>query len=961
MTQASEQTGADAPAQTLPWAERADDALRRLDADADVGLTSVEAAKRLERHGPNELVESTGPGAVARLLAQFVDPLVLLLLAAIVVSMFAWWSDGAGGLPVEAIVIAAIIVANAIIGFWQEGRAIDAVAALRRLSAPRCTIVRDGIATPMLTRHVVPGDIAVLAEGDAVGFDGRLVEAASLEVVEAALTGESLPVRKHTSALDRDTAVADRSNSVFSGTAIARGRGRALVTATGTDTEVGHIADLVGAAVQARTPLQRQIDRLGRVLGLGVVIIAALLVIAIAVSSTIDSADDVVDALLVAVSLAVAAVPEGLPAILTVVLALGVQRMARRNAIVKRLLSVETLGSASVICTDKTGTLTRNEMTVVRLATASGVSRLSGVGYEPFGELSMTKSPESPFVPNVVRSEVEMLLVAAAGANDATLQVTSADDWSVSGDPTEIALLVAAAKLGADQLRSDRYRRMDEIPFDAERRLMTTLDEDSWSGSPDHREAADTIGRYLQWTKGAPDALIQRCTGERRNGRVEPLTELRLIELADVIDSFADDGLRTLAMAYRSRADVPVPFDETSEHDLVLLGVVAIADPPRTEVADVIADANRAGIRVVMLTGDHPRTASAIAGSLAIAGSDHCVVTGSAVAESSEAELGELVTETQVFARVAPEHKLRIVEAFQRQGHVVAMTGDGVNDAPALRKADIGVAMGLNGTDVARDAADLILADDDFATIVRAVREGREIFDDIRKFLRYLLASNTGEVLVMIVGVLAAGVLGLADAGEGLAVPLLATQILWINLLTDSALALALGVDPSVDDVMRERPRRLDDPIIDRAMWVTVMLVGSVTAIVGLVALDLELSGGLLGGDGDLTTARTMLFTTVVLAQIFNAFNARSDRISAFVQPFGNRLLLAAAALTVALQVAVVHLAPLNRAFDTTALDVSRWLVCVGLASLVLVADELRKLVVRSRTPHPSGASGHGA
>lgn len=908
-----------------------------LEADLDQGLTDESAADRLHHYGPNELAHHPGPSLLRRVAAQFTDPLVGLLLVAIVVSLIAWAIGRDTKVPVEATVIALIVVANAWIGVWQEGKATGAVDALRRLTAANSTVVRSGRTVRIPTASLVPGDILLLAEGDLVGCDGRIIEAASVEVNEAPLTGESAPVAKLTGRRPADTPVSERTDMVLSGTSMVRGRCRVMATSTGQDTEVGRIATMLDETETEPTPLQRQVERLGRTLGLAVIVLAVIVIIAIVITSDVDTAEEGFDALLVAVSLAVAAVPEGLPAIMTVVLALGVQRMSRRNAIVKRLLSVETLGSASVICTDKTGTLTRNEMTVVRVATASGESTFTGVGYSPEGSLHPGDSAD--------RSEVEELVGAAATATDATLELHEGE-WTVNGDPTEIALVVAAAKAAgeAGQLRQfdNEAVRIDEIPFDADRKLMSVLVE---VGS-DLQPGSD--GRIVQYTKGAPDVLLGRCVGMNGTGVHIALDDDRRAQIIKQIERFADEGLRTLGVARQQHRNRHESFDETAEHDLEWLGLIGMSDPPRLEAAGVIDRARRAGIRTVMLTGDHPRTAAAIGSSIGLPDTN-APVTGAeldGVDWSNSEETRTIIESTDVFARVAPEHKLTLVNAMQRGGHVVAMTGDGVNDAPALRKADIGVAMGDVGTDVAREASDMVLADDDFATIVTAIEEGRNIFADIRKFLRYLLASNAGEVLVMVIGVLAAGPLGL-QLGDGLAVPLLATQILWINLLTDSALALALGVDPSVEDVMEQPPRHLNDPIVDRSMWVTILIVGTVTAIAGLVALDLELEGGFLGGDGDLKTARTMVFTTVVLAQVFNAFNARSDRISAFVKLFDNRLLWAAAAATVTLQVAVVHIGLLNRAFETTPLTPAQWATCWGLASSVLLADELRKLIGR--------------
>jgi magnesium-transporting ATPase (P-type) len=918
------------------WAEQVEVVAERVGTDPDRGLSATEAGDRLARFGPNELERRRGPGPMRRLLAQFADPLVGLLLVAIVISTLAWWSHGTESAPVEPIVIALIVLANAAIGFWQEGRAIDAVESLRRLTAAQSTVVRDGITSRIPTSSLVPGDIVVLAEGDTVGFDGRVASVASLETNEAALTGESLPVHKDALALAERTELGYRRNMVFAGTAVVRGRGRAIVVGTGAATEVGRIAALLDEAAGEPTPLQRQVDQLGRVLGIVVVVLAAVVVGAIFLTSDVDSTDEALDALLVAVSLAVAAVPEGLPAILTVVLALGVQRMSRRNAIVKRLVSVETLGSASVICTDKTGTLTRNEMTLVAVATASGTATLSGAGYEPNGALSVSDDAGA----DLVAREVADVLWAGGSSNDATLD-RNGTDWSVSGDPTEIALLVAEAKVGDDTRRRAASTRLAEVPFDADRMLMSTLDriDDGVSGPT-----------LVQFTKGAPEVLVDRCVAERRAGETIVLDDTRRAAVREVVGEFADRGLRTIGVARRPRVEVPAVFDESAEYELEWLGVVGLADPPRTEVAEVIAEAARAGVRTVMVTGDHARTATTIATAVGIPTGEPTVDGAELGTVDSGARGADgVIASSDVFARISPEQKLEIVRSLQESGEIVAMTGDGVNDAPALSQADIGVAMGQIGTDVSRDAADMILADDHFGSIVAAIHEGRIIFSNIRKFVRYLLASNTGEVLVVVFGVLAAGVLGLEAIDGGLAVPLLATQILWINLLTDSTLALALGVDPAVDDVMASPPRRLGDPIVDRSMWTTIALVGFTTALASLVALDLETPGGVLAGDGDLVSGRTMAFTTVVLAQIFNAFNSRSDRVTAFYRPFDNRLLWLAAAGTVLLQVAVVNLGPLNRAFDTTPLDAGQWMTCWLLASTVLIVNELRKLFGQRR------------
>jgi P-type Ca2+ transporter type 2C len=918
-----------------PWREPADEVATALDTDAHDGLAASEAAARLARLGANRLDEAQPVPAWRKFLGQFADPLIYLLLAATVVSLVAWILEGEEAAPYDAIVITAIVVANAVLGYVQEARAEQAVAALQRLAAATATVVRGGRPDRVPADEVVPGDILLLAEGDAVAADARLVEAASLTVAEAALTGESEPVLKDVAELPEPAALAERVNMVFSGTAVARGRGRAIVTATGMATEMGNVARLLGRTREQPTPLEREVDRLGRLLGLAVIVIAAVVVAAILLTADVDNASDVVSVLLIGVSLAVAAVPEGLPAVLSVVLALGVQRMARRRAIVKKLSSVETLGSASVICSDKTGTLTKNEMTIQKVVTASGEVDVSGEGYRPEGELLVDGRPlDDP----LLFEEVRLVLVGGSLTNDAVLRHEDGS-WTIQGDPTEAAFLVAEAKVqGLRESRESRFQRVGEVPFTSERKLMSTLQSD----------LEGDLGLAVV-TKGAPDVLLARCTGERVGREARALSDDRRRQILATVDRLADLALRTLAVAYRPvPQEPPPPTDEALERELVYLGLVGILDPPRPEARAAIEEAHAAGVRVVMITGDHPHTAARVATDLGIASAGTRPVTGGELEALGEEGRATTVRDAPVYARVAPEHKLAIVDGLHAEGRIVAMTGDGVNDAPALKAADIGVAMGVTGTDVAKEAADMILADDNFATIVSAIREGRGIFANIRKFLRFLLSSNIGEVLTMFFGVVLAGALGLEDTGEAIAVPLLATQILWINLLTDGAPALALGMDPPPDDVMERPPRRLDDRVIDLRMWLGILWVGSVMALVTLLALELRLPGGIVGASGTVVEARTMAFTTLVLAQLFNCFNARSDRTSAFNRLFTNRYLWAAIALSALLQVAVVELPFLNDAFKTAPLGLDEWLICIGLASVVLWADEAKKLLARS-------------
>ncbi|MEO5900482.1 MAG: cation-translocating P-type ATPase [Ilumatobacteraceae bacterium] len=929
--------GASATAQ--PWRSCAADVAADLGTDTTTGLSAQQAAAALARFGPNVLVGAPPVPAWRKFAGQFADPLIYLLLGAVVVSFVAWVLEGRTGVPFEAIVIVAIVVLNAVLGDLQQARAEHAVAALQRMTEATGRVRRDGEELRVASAEIVVGDVVILAEGDAITADARLAEAESLTVAEASLTGESEAVLKQVDALDGPAGLSDRLNMVFNGTSVVRGRAVAIVTATGMGTEMGGVARLLGRTESERTPLQREVDRIGRTLGLAVVVIASVVIGAILLTAHIADAGDVVDVLIVGVSLAVAAVPEGLPAVLSVVLGLGVQRLARQRAIVKRLSSVETLGSASVVCSDKTGTLTKSEMTIEAVVTGSGEVAVTGTGYQPVGALLVDGSPLDDAV---LAEEVRLVLSGGSLSSDATLTGTD-ERWTAAGDPTEAAFLVAEAKVGLTVARAARFSRVGEIPFTSERKLMTTLNAD---GAHE--------GRVTVVTKGAPDVLLMHCTHERVAGEDHVLTDHRRAELAATVDRLADRALRTLAVAYRLLPLDAAPSNTGSiERDLSLLGMVGIIDPPRPEARAAIAEAHVAGVRIMMITGDHPRTAARIAADLGIFEAGGRVLTGAEIEVLDDEALCTAVQSVTVYARLAPEHKLRIVHALQSDGNVVAMTGDGVNDAPALKAADIGVAMGMTGTDVTKEAADMILVDDNFATIIAAIREGRAILANIRKFLRFLLSSNIGEVFTMFFGVVFARALGLDATGEAIAVPMLATQILWINLLTDTAPALAMGVDPPPDDVMSRPPRRLEERVIDGRMWLGIVWVGLVMAAVTLVALDLGLAGGMLGGSGTIAQARTMAVTTLVFAQMFNAFNARSDLISAFHRLFTNRILWAAIALSCALQVGMVQIPFMNDAFGTTPLSIKNWLICIGLASIVLWADEAKKLVQRGMHHRP--------
>jgi Ca2+-transporting ATPase len=926
-----------APVSDAPWRRDCDQVLSALQADARRGLSAGEAAARLQRYGANELTAAKVVPGWRKFLRQFQDALVILLLVAAAISAGLWFIERESDLPYEAIAILAVVLLNAVMGHVQQARAEQAVASLRRMSAARANVLRDGRPQSVPATELVPGDILLLEEGDTVAADGRVVQSTALQTAEAALTGESLPVSKDTAPIEGEPMLGDQHNMVFSGTFVTYGRGRAVVTATGMDTQMGRIAGLLKQAPAETTPLQVELARLGRLMGLIVIAIAVVMIATILVVQEIRGLAAFFEVLILGVALAVAAVPEGLPAVVTAVLALGVQRMARRKAIVRHLAAVETLGSASVIASDKTGTLTRNEMTVRTLVTASGRIQFSGTGYAPEGEV--TRADGGP-IEGALREEFLRAVAAADRANNAVLQQRDGQ-WTVQGDPTEGALIVAAGKAGfGDEALGARFERVAEVPFSSERKLMSTV----------HRDAKRE--RFLlAFTKGAPDVLLSRCTQEQCGGGQRPLTDARRAEIQHTNEALAGEGLRTLGLAMRLLPADAFSRDQADEHleeEMVFLGLIGMLDPPRTEAAEAVAIARNAGIRALMITGDHPVTAKVIAAELGIA-RDGRVATGREIEKASDAELDRLVEEASVYARVNPDHKLRVVNALQRRGAIVAMTGDGVNDAPALKQADIGVAMGITGTDVSKEAADIVLADDNFATIVAAVEEGRAIFANIRKFLRYLLSSNIGEVLTMFFGVLLAGVIGLTAEGEALVLPLLATQILWINLVTDGLPALALGVDPADPEAMQHKPRARDEGVITAGMWRGIVFVGVVMAAGTLLVLDASLPGGLIEGSGDIRYAQTMAFMTLFFQSMFNVFNARSDEHSAFSGLFSNAWLWAAVAFSTALQAAVLYVPFLQNAFSTTPLDARDWLVCLATASSVLWLRELGKLLAKRR------------
>ncbi len=875
-----------------PYRLEASEVLAQLGVEARRGLSPEEAEKRLREHGPNEIQAAQRVSPWQTLLAQFKNVLVLVLLGATALSAFM-------GHGLEAIVIAVIVLFAVGLGFVQEYRAERAIEALREMAAPTATVVRGGEEQEVATRDLVPGDIILLNAGDRVPADARLIESFSLKIEESALTGESLAVEKHTRALEGDLGVGDRANMAMAGTAVAYGRGRGAVTATAMETEFGKIARLLQSVETTDTPLQQNLDKVGKVLAR-----AGLVVVAGVVALGLFRGQPFFDLLLFGIALAVAVVPEALPAVVTISLALGVRRMIKRNALIRRLPAVETLGSVSIICSDKTGTLTRDEMTLRRIVVAGETFDVTGAGYEPKGAFLRNGQEVEP------TEALRELLQAADLDSDARL--VQGDNWTIQGDPTEGALVVAAAKAGLDKAALDeQFPRVGEIPFTSETKRMTTL----------HQMPEGVVA----YSKGAPEVLLDLCARRRTAAGEEPLDDAGRREILEAARSMASEALRVLAVASRRDAT-----QENAERDLTFLGLVGMIDPPRQEVKEAIRVTESAGIKPVMITGDHPVTAEAIARELHIL-TDGRVVTGAELEAMRDEDLERDVEDIEVYARVSPAHKLRVVTAFQKRGHSVAMTGDGVNDAPALKKADIGIAMGITGTDVTKEAAAMTLTDDNFASIVAAVEEGRAVFDNIKKYLMFLLSSNIGEILLFAGASLA-----------GLPLPLSTVQILYVNLATDGLPALALAVDPPEKDLMDRPPRDPRRGIFTRPV-VTLMVVGGVwSALINIGLFVWALQSGRPAEE-----AMTLVFVSLVMIQFFKAYNYRSDRHTILRRPFANRWLNLAVLWEMALLILIVHLPFLERAFGTFALTSFDWLLTVGLAFTVTPVLELAKWMER--------------
>ena len=912
--------------------------LQKLDA-SPLGLSASEASDRLLRVGPNELVQTTRISPLKILLSQFTDVLVIVLIIAAIISAFLGLSKGESTELLDAALIGVIVILNATLGFFQEYRAERSLQALKALAAPKAHVLRGGEAIMVAAREIVPGDIVLLAAGDRVPADSRLIELASLRTNEASLTGESLPVTKSTEPLSQDTFLADRKNTVYMGTTVEGGRGKAVVVATGMSTELGKIATLVQQETKQETPLSRQLDRLGRQIGIAVLAIA-IFVFAINAWRDISQVEVF---FLTAVGLSVAAIPEGLPAVVTISLALGLQRMVKRNALVRKLPAVEALGAATVICSDKTGTLTKGEMNVRSILVGETWYEVRGEGFDPSGGIWVDGQP----VRLEDHPDFRDLLISGLLCNDAVLR-QEGSRWTIDGDATEGALTVAAARAGLDAnaLRSE-WPRVAEIPFTSERKKMSTLHARVSSESlpellalPEATRAGRLVGVGEKWlyVKGAPERILAACTTQLVNGEGKPLTDYDRKQYVFRNQEMATRALRVLALARRSfPADLPSLEEGAMEQDLTLLGLVGMMDAPRQEATRAVEECKKAGIRVVMITGDHKLTAMAVAREMGILTEGELALTGEELEKISDEDLTRDVERIKVYARVAPEHKVRIIGAWRKKGHVVAMTGDGVNDAPALKRSDLGVAMGITGTDVAKESAYIVLLDDNFASSVAAVEEGRGIYDNMRKFVRYMLSTNSGEVLTIFIATLIA-----------LPLPLLPLQILWINLITDGFPALALTVEPKESGLMERKPRDPKAGILSGGIGFHIVWVGTLMTIGSLAMFTWALANRPAKADHD--EARTLVFYVLTMFQVFHVLAIRVERKSVFTEGFfRNRHLIAAVGLTVAMQLLVIYAAPFQAAFKTYALPWQELLVATLVGSSVFFAVELEKWVRRRR------------
>lgn len=883
-----------------------DEVLKNLSTTKERGLTEVEAKKRLEEYGENALAEEKKKSFGEKLKEQFFDPMIIILIAAALVSIFV-------GEGLDAGIIIAIVIVNAFLSIYQEGKAEEAIAALQKMSSPKAKVIRDGDHEEVDSNKLVPGDIIVLETGDIVPADLRLIESSNLKIDESSLTGESVAVEKHFDQVyDGKMEIGDRENLAYSSTIVTYGRGMGVVIETGHKTEIGKIATSIATVGDEQTPLQRKLAKLSKTLGILVIVICAVVM-----GVGLLYKHDPLDMFMTAISLAVAAVPEGLPAIVTIVLSIGMGKMAEKNAIVKKLLAVETLGTTTVICSDKTGTLTQNEMTVVKVFTDGQVYHVSGTGYSPEGDV--TKKDE---IVTIEEDEnLKILSSIAALTNDAKLKVKGGDA-SITGDPTEGALLTFAEKAGngLENLYKN-FDRLEEIPFDSDRKMMTTFHDKIFEG-------------IASFTKGAPDVVLDRCEKVLIDGKEVDLDEKLRKEILEKNSEFARSALRCLGYAYRKHSDMPSEItSESIEKDMVFVGLTGMIDPSRPEAKAAIKECKSAGIRPIMITGDYLETGLAIAKDLGIAERDDQAIMGRELNEMSEEELREIVKEKSVYTRVSPENKVQIVTALKQNGHITAMTGDGVNDAPAIKKADIGIAMGITGTDVAKNTAEVILTDDNFATIVNAVEEGRIIYSNIKKFVAYLLSCNLGEVLIVLISIL-----------MNLPVPLIPIQLLWLNLVTDSFPALALGVERGEADIMNEPPRDPDEPILDTEIKITVAIQSIAITVATLLAYFVGLKW--YGQAEGLHHARTMAFSTLIICELLRSYTARSiDKTVFEIGVFTNKKLVMATVFSFLLMLLVIYVPVLNDAFGLMDLGPREIAVVLGSSVIPLVAGEIQKKV----------------
>ncbi|MCY9513687.1 calcium-translocating P-type ATPase, SERCA-type [Paenibacillus apiarius] len=923
----------------------ANDLLHALGVHAEQGLSEEDAAARQERYGRNELSEGKRVSPLALFFNQFKDFMVLVLAGATLVS-------GMLGEYLDAITIIAIILLNGVLGFVQEFRAERSLRALKQLSAPMAKVVRSGKLCHINAHELVPGDVVLMESGDRLPADIRWISTSSCYVEESALTGESVPVNKHHQAIKQDELpLGDLKNIGFMGTMMTRGTGKGVVIRTGMDTEMGKIAHMIENTESMDTPLQHRLEQLGKIL-----IIVALALTVMVVVAGILHGQPAMGMFLAGVSLAVAAIPEGLPAIVTIALALGVQRMIKRKAIVRKLPSVETLGCASVICSDKTGTLTQNKMTVTRLWMGGRALEVSGEGFEPTGQVTEEGKPLdlkndqalrrflqiSALCNNAVLSEsYPSELRSAKGSGKQAKKAKEVKKqgseelkpvWDIKGDPTEGALLVLAAKLGmTPQTLAGMYARMEEYPFDSERKRMSVI--------VTHQGGRNVLA------KGAPDVLLNRCSYILWDGKVVPLTAGLKQKALAANEAMAKQALRVLGLAYRElKASEPAAQESAVESQLIFVGLAGMIDPPRREARDAIAVCRRAGIKTVMITGDHQLTAEAIAHQLGIIPHGGQTVNGVQLAQMDDDALDKVIDNIYVYARVSPEHKLRIVKSLQRKGHVVAMTGDGVNDAPAIKAADIGIAMGITGTDVSKEASALILSDDNFATIVAAIEEGRGIYENIRKFIRYLLASNVGEILVMFFAMML-----------GLPLPLVPIQILWVNLVTDGLPAMALGVDQPEKDLMEHRPRAAKENIFARRLGWKIISRGLLIGVCTLIAFWLTWSVDP-NSAGQLTKAQSVAFATLVMAQLIHVFDCRSSRSIFHRNMFQNRYLVLSVASSLLLLLAVLYVEPLQPIFKTVPLHFRDWAITFVMAGIPTFLMGIGSVLSGQRSGKSGGA-----